>query len=210
MPPSGRVGLGVSRPAVARLTALFSLDSLASGFVVQSFLAIWFATRFGFDPATLGALFGAANVLSAASFPAAAWLAARIGLIRTMVFSHIPANLLLIAMAFSPVGWLAAFLFLGRAALASMDVPARQSYLMAIVAPEERTAAAGVTNLAKSVATSIGPAIAGAFLVPLGLGVPLVACGLLKTTYDLTLFALFRSRPAPEEAGAVAAPTETV
>jgi MFS family permease len=200
--PLGRVPLQASRPAVTRLSLLFGVDSLASGFVVQSFLAIWFATRFGLDAAMLGVLFAAGNVLSALSFPAAAWLAARIGLINTMVFSHIPANLLLVAMAFTPVGWLAALLYLGRATLGSMDVPARQSYLMAIVTPEERTAAAGVTNLSKSIAATVGPVLAGALLVPLGIGVPLVACGLLKTTYDLTLFALFRAHPAPEELAA--------
>jgi MFS family permease len=117
-----------------------------------------------------------------------------------MVFTHIPANLLLAAMAFAPAASVAAGFFLLRAFLAQMDVPARQSYLMAIVPVEERTATAGVTNLAKSVATSVGPAVAGALLVPLGLGAPLVACGVLKTVYDLALYSMFQSRPAPEEA----------
>ncbi|HET7677431.1 MAG TPA: MFS transporter [Candidatus Limnocylindrales bacterium] len=197
--PPGRLGLHRSRRPVAVLAGLFGLDSLASGFAVQSFLALWFETRFGLGPALLGLLFGASNVLSALSFPVAAWLAGRIGLVRTMVFSHIPANLLLIAVALVPWGWLAAALYLGRSFLSSMDVPARQSYLMAIVEQDERTAAAGLTNLAKSIANSAGPVLAGSLLVPLGLGVPLVACGLLKTAYDLSLFALFSSRPAPEE-----------
>jgi MFS family permease len=199
--PDGRLGLAASRPAVVRLSALFALDSLASGFVVQSFLALWFATRHGLDAATLGVLFAAANLLSALSFPASAWLATRLGLVRTMVFTHLPGNLLLIGVALVPSGIVAALLYLCRAGVSSMDVPARQSYLMAIVSPGERTAAAGYTNLAKSMATSAGPLVAGALLVPLGLGVPLIACGLLKSVYDVSLYALFRSRPAPEEAG---------
>jgi MFS family permease len=205
-PAHGRLPLHRSRPAVAQLSLLFGLDSFASGLVVQSFLAFWFASRFGLGPAEVGILFGAANVLSAASYPASAWLAARLGLIRTMVFTHIPANLLLIAMALvSPVE-LAAGLFLLRATMASMDVPARQSYLMSIVAADERTAAAGFTNLAKNIAQTAGPVVAGALLLPLGLGLPLIACGALKTTYDLALFALFRSVPAPEVETALATP----
>jgi predicted MFS family arabinose efflux permease len=129
----------------------------------------------------------------------AAWLASRIGLIRTMVFSHIPANLFLIGSALAPTAGLAMALLLARAALSSMDVPARQSYTMAVVDPDERTATAGVTSLARSTGHTIGPALAGALLVPLGIGAPLIASGVLKTAYDLGLFALFRSRPAPEE-----------
>ena len=190
-----------SRGTVARLSALFAIDSFAGGLVVQSFLAYFFAARFGLEPAAIGALFFVASLLGAASFPIAAWLAGRIGLVRTMVFTHIPASILLIAIALLPPDAvaLAAVLFLARALLASMDVPTRQSYVMAVVDSSERTATAGVTSLARSAAQAAGPAVAGALLVPLGLGVPLVACGVLKITYDLLLFAGFRSRPAPEE-----------
>jgi MFS family permease len=189
-----------SRRTVAMLSGLFSLDALAGGFVVQSYLAFWFAARFAADPAMVGSLFAATNVLAALSFPVAAWLASRIGLIRTMVFSHIPANLFLVGAALAPTIELAIVLMLARAALSSMDVPARQSYTMAVVDPEERTATAGVTSLARSVGQVLGPALAGALLVPAGIGLPLIAGGVLKTTYDLSLYALFRSRPTSEEA----------
>ncbi len=188
-----------SRGMVARLSVLFGLDALAGSFVVQSFLAYWFTERFGADPALLGATFLAAGLLAAASFPVASWISERIGLIQTMVLTHIPANLFLIATALAPVLPLALFFFLARAALSSMDVPARQSYTMAVVDPEERTASAGVTSLARSVAQVPGPALAGLLLVPLGIGVPLIAAGVLKIIYDLALFASFRGRPAPEE-----------
>ena len=197
-----RFGIHRSRRTVALLSGLFSLDALAGGFVVQSYLAFWFAERFAVDPGAVGALFAATNVLAAASFPVAAWLAGRIGLIRTMVFSHIPANLFLVGSALAPTAGLAILLMLARAALSSMDVPARQSYTMAVVDPDERTATAGVTSLARSVGQVIGPALAGALLVPIGIGVPLIAGGLVKTAYDLSLYAVFRSRPTQEEAQA--------
>jgi MFS family permease len=195
-----------SRRTVAMLSALFSLDALAGGFVVQSYLAFWFAARWTADPGAVGLLFAASNVLAAISFPVAAWLAGRIGLIRTMVFSHIPANLFLIGAALAPSLPAAVLLMLARAALSSMDVPARQSYTMAVVDPDERTATAGVTSLARSVGQVLGPALAGALLVPLGVGAPLVAGGVLKTAYDLSLYAFFRARPTPEEAHARAGP----
>lgn len=191
-----------SRRTVAGLSALFALDSFASGFAVQSFVAFWFASRHALDPGSIGLLFSAGSLLAAASFPAAAALAGRIGLIRTMVFTHIPANLFLIAMAFVPVGAapVAAALYLARALLSTMDVPARQSYVMAVVDPAERTATAGVTSLARSISQAAGPLVGGALLVPLGIGVPLIAAGALKATYDVLLFIAFRSRPAPGEA----------
>jgi MFS family permease len=196
-----------SRGVVARLSALFSIDSFAGGLVVQSFLALWFATRFGLDPATVGGLFFAGSLVGAASFPIAVRLSGRIGLIRTMVFTHIPASLLLIGMALLPptAAGVAAVLYLARALLSSMDVPTRQSYVMSVVDPTERTATAGVTSLARSAAQAAGPFVAGALLVPLGIGVPLIACGVLKIVYDLLLFGSFRSRPAPEEAARSAA-----
>jgi MFS family permease len=193
-----------SRGVVARLSGLFALDSFASGLAVQSFVAFWFASRHGVDPATIGVLFAAGSLLAAASFPTAAWLAGRIGLIRTMVFTHIPANLVFIVMALVPTGAapVAALLYLVRSFLSTMDVPARSSYVMAVVDPAERTATAGVTSLARSAAQSAGPFIGGALLVPMGIGVPIIAGGLLKIVYDLGLFAAFRARPAPGEAGA--------
>ena len=196
-----------SRGVVVRLSLLFGLDSLASGFVVQSFLAFWFATRFALPAAEIGVLFAAGSVLAACSFPIAARLASRIGLIRTMVFTHIPASVLLIAMAVAPSAVVATVLYLARAVLASMDVPARQSYTMSVVHPADRTATAGITNLARSGSQALGPVLAGTLLVPAGLGVPLVACGVLKICYDVALFALFRDRPEDAEAGGAAAPT---
>jgi MFS family permease len=199
-------GFGVrrSRTTVARLSGLFALDSFASGLIVQSFLALWLATRFGLDAGTVGVLFFAGSLLGAASLPIAARLAGRIGLIRTMVFTHIPANLLLIAMALLPASAAApaAVLFLARSVLSSMDIPARQSYVMSVVDPAERTATAGVISVARSGAQAAGPFAAGALLIPLGLGVPLLACGVLKTAYDVLLFVAFRSRPAPGEVAA--------
>ncbi len=194
-----RLAIDRSRPIVARLSLLFGLDSFASSFTVQAFMAYFLVSRFGAQPAQLGVLFFAAGLLQTASFPVAAWLSRRFGLINTMVFTHIPSSILLIAVPFAPSIAVAALLLLARSALASMDVPARQSYTMAIVDPAERTATAGVTSLARGIAQVPGPFVAGVLLVPFGLGVPLVATGVLKIAYDVALFALFRSRPAPEE-----------
>ncbi len=194
-----RLAIDRSRPIVARLSLLFGLDSFASSLSVQSYLAFFLAARFAADPATAGALFFVSGILATISFPIAAWLSARIGLIATMVFTHIPSSVFLIGLALAPNLPVAAAFLLARAALASMDVPARQSYTMAVVDPRERTATAGVTSLARGVAQVPGPILAGSLLVPLGLGVPLIATGVLKIAYDLLLFALFRSRPAPEE-----------
>jgi MFS family permease len=193
-----RFGIHRSRGPVLRLSLLFGLDAFAGGLIVQSFLAIWFSQTFGLAPAAIGALFFAGNLLAAASYPAAALLSARIGLIRTMVFTHIPSSVLLMAMTLVPWAPVAAFFYLGRAAISSMDIPARQSYTMAIVDPDERTATAGVTSLARSIAQSGGPLLTAA-LLPIGLGVPLVVCGVLKIGYDLSLYVGFRAHPAPEE-----------
>jgi len=199
VPLERRFAIHRSRRTVAMLSGLFSIDALAGGFVVQSYLAFWFAERFAAEPAAVGTLFAVSNVLAALSFPVAAWLAARIGLIRTMVFTHIPANAFLVGSALVPSLGPAVALILARAALSSMDVPARQSYTMAVVDPDERTATAGVTSLARSVGQVLGPALAGALLVPIGIGVPLIVGGALKTGYDLSLYVLFRGRPAPDE-----------
>ena len=188
-----------SRRTVALLSALFSLDALAGGFVVQSYLAFWFAERFGADPAAVGVLFAICNLLAALSFPVAAWLARRIGLIRTMVFTHIPANIFLIGTALAPTLPIAVVLMLARAALSSMDVPARASYVMAVVSPAERPAAAGVTAVPRSLAAAIGPAISGYLLTLTSFGWPLVICGALKIVYDLTLLGMFSKVKPPEE-----------
>jgi MFS family permease len=196
-----------SRSVVARLSTLFAIDSFAGGLVVQSFLAFVFAEWFGLAPGEVGLLFFAGSLLGAASFPIAAVLARRFGLIPTMVFTHIPSSVLLIGIALVPpsapwAGALASLLYLGRSLLSSMDVPTRQSYVMAVVDRTERTATAGVTSLARSGAQAIAPLAGGALLVPLGLMAPLVACGALKISYDLLLFAAFRAHPAPGERSA--------
>ena len=195
-----RFGVHKSRHAVVRLSVLFGLDALGGGLVVQSFLAIWFTEVLGLSVAAVGVLFFAGNLLTAASYPVAAWLAGRIGLIRTMVFTHIPASLLLVAMTLVPWAGVAAVLYLARAFVSSMDVPTRQSYTMAIVDPDERTATAGLTSVVRSVAQSGGPLLAAALVsLPLGLSAPLIACAGLKITYDVALYFGFRGRPAPEE-----------
>ncbi len=194
-----RLAIDKSRGIVTRMSILYGLDSFAGSFMVQSFVAYFFVAAFGADPASVGALLFASNILAALSFPVAAWLSRRIGLINTMVFTHIPSSLFLVGVALSPSFAIAAPLWLARAALSSMDVPTRQSYTMAVVEPAERTAAAGVTSLARAIALVPGPAIAGALLVPLGLAVPWIATGVLKIAYDVSLFALFRMHPAPEE-----------
>jgi len=200
-PVQRRFALHRSRGTVAALSGLFAIDSVATGFIVHSYLALWFVSRFDASDASVGVMFALGNLLAALSFPVAAWLAARIGLIRTMVFTHIPANLCLVGMAIAPALGPAMALFFVRSALSSMDVPARQSYTMAVVDPDERTATAGVTNLARGGAQMLGPGIAGSLLVPLGMGVPLVAGGLVKVVYDVALFALFKGRATPEEEG---------
>ncbi len=159
-----RLAIGRSRPIVARLSVLFGLDSFASSLSVQSYLAFFLAVSFGTEPAVAGALFFVAGILTTVSFPIAACLSARIGLIQTMVFTHIPSSIFLIGMALSPNLAVASVFLLARSALASMDVPARQSYTMAVVEPRERTATAGVTSLARGIAQVPGPAIAGALL----------------------------------------------
>ena len=198
-PVERRFALHRSRGTVAALSGLFAIDSIATGFIVHSYLAFWFASRFDASDAAVGTVFALGNLLAALSFPVAAWLAARIGLIRTMVFTHIPANLCLVGMAIAPGLAPAMALFFVRSALSSMDVPARQSYIMAVVDPDERTATAGITNLARGGAQMLGPGLAGSLLVPLGVGIPLIAGGVVKIVYDLALFGLFKGRAAPEE-----------
>ena len=193
--------LGGSRGIVLRLSGLFSVDALAGGLVTQTLLALYFHLRFGASLSLLASLFFGANLLSALSFLAAVPLARRFGLLNTMVFTHLPSNALLMLVAFMPSFPLAGGVLLLRQLLSQMDVPTRQAYTMALVAPEERTAAASVTSLARSVGSGVSPAISGALLTgPLvALGLPLIIGGALKVVYDLALWGVFRRVPVPEE-----------
>lgn len=208
--PATEVEPGTARPArwgihrsgrtVAKLSALFSLDAFGGGLVIEGFLAYWLHTVQGISLEHLGALFFAAGLLEAGSFLAAARLAGRIGLINTMVFTHIPSNVFLSLIALAPSAPIAGALFLARQALSRMDVPTRQSYLMAVVAPDERTAAAGITNVVRLIAGTPSPAIAGFLMQSLALSAPLLAAGPLKIAYDLALWRSFKNLHPPEEA----------
>jgi MFS family permease len=195
-----RWGLHRSRNVVWRLSALFSMDAFAGGFIMQSIIAYWFYKRFGLQPAALGTLFFFANILAGFSALAAARLASRIGLIRTMVFTHIPSNVMLIIIPFMPTVSLAVGVLLLRFSISQMDVPTRQSYLMAVVSPDERSAAAGVTGIARSIGASLSPVLAGAMLsIPAFFSAPFFLAGGLKVVYDLLLYRNFKSLPPEEE-----------
>jgi MFS family permease len=191
--------LGPSRAVVFKLAGLFSLDAFAGGFVVQSLLALWLFERFDLSLAAAGMFFFWSGVLSAFSFPVAAWLSRRIGLINTMVFTHIPSSVALILAAFAPTLPLALGLLLIRAALSQMDVPTRSSYVMAVVTEAERTAAASVTSVPRSLAAAASPVLAGALVAASYQAWPLVICAALKIIYDLLLLLQFRHLKAPEE-----------
>ncbi|TMJ26217.1 MAG: MFS transporter, partial [Alphaproteobacteria bacterium] len=192
-------GLGPSRRIVYKLAALFSLDAFAGGFVVPSILALWLFERFDLSLAAASLFFFWTNVFSALSYPVAARLARRFGLVNTMVFTHIPSSLCLVLAAFSPSLPIVLTLLLVRAALAQMDVPTRTSYVMAVVTPAERTAAASVTAVPRSLASSLSPALSGALLATSFAGLPLLACGVLKIVYDIALLLSFRHVKPPEE-----------
>jgi MFS family permease len=196
---SRRAVLGPSRGIVYKLAALFSLDAFAGGFVVPSILALWLFERYGLSLAVASLFFFWSNVLSALSYPVAARLAQRFGLVNTMVFTHIPSSLCLVVAAFSSDLPVVLGLLLVRAALAQMDVPTRSSYVMAVVTPAERAAAASFTAVPRGLASSLSPALAGALLTGSFLGLPLVLCGVLKIAYDLALLAAFRHVKPPEE-----------
>jgi MFS family permease len=188
-----------SRGIVLRLSALFSVDALAGGLVTQSLMVLFFHLRYGVPLAPLAALFFGANTLAALSFLAAAPLARRFGLLNTMVFSHLPSNVLLALIPLMPSFPLAASLLLVRQSLSQMDVPTRQAYTMALVAPEERTSAASVTSLARSAGSSTSPVVSGLLLqgAALSLGLPFIIAGALKAAYDLTLWGIFRRVQPP-------------
>ena len=196
-----QAALGPSRGIVYKLAALFSVDAFAGGFAVQSLIALWLFERFDLSLTAASLFFFWANVLAAFSYPVAARLAKRFGLVNTMVFTHIPSSLCLIVAAFVPNLTIVLALLLIRAALSQMDVPTRTSYVMAVVTPQERPAAASVTAVPRSLASAIGPAIAGALLSTTVTGVPLVICGVLKIAYDVALLYSFRHVRPPEERG---------
>ena len=187
-----RSSLGPSRGIVLKLAALFSVDSFAGGLVINALLALWLFERFGLSLTAAGAFFFWTGSLSAVSQLAAPALARRIGLVNTMVFTHIPSSLCLIAAAFAPSMESALGLLLARSLLSQMDVPARSAFVMSVVTPVERPAAASFTAVPRSLASTLGPSLAGALFAAGLMSAPLVACGLLKIAYDLALFAEFR------------------
>jgi len=191
--------LGPSRGIVYKLAALFSLDSFAGGFAVQSLLALWLFDRYGLSLAMASVFFFWSSVLTAFSYPVAAWVSRRIGLINTMVFTHIPSSVCLILAAFAPNLATTLGLLLVRSALSQMDVPTRTSYVMAVVTPAERTAAASVTAVPRSLASAISPGFAGLLMATSFSGLPFVVCGVLKIAYDVGLLALFRHLKPSEE-----------
>lgn len=188
-----------STRGITRLALLFGLDSIGGGFLNSSLIAYWFFTRYGTSEAALAVLFFAARVLNALSHVVAAWLARRIGLLNTMVWTHLPSSLFLIAAPASPSAPLAAALFLAREALVEMDVPTRQSYVMAVVDPSERTFASGVTNVTRNTAWAVGPSVAGFVMQHITLAGPLIIGGTLKIAYDLLLYRAIRHVRPPEE-----------
>jgi MFS family permease len=193
-------GIARSRNVVLKLSSLFALDSFAGGFVVQSFAAYWFYLRFGVQPAALGAIFFWANVFAGISALLATRLAARIGLIRTMVVTHLPSNILLILVPLMPNLSLAVLVLLLRFSISQMDVPTRQSYTMAVVPAEERSAAGGFTGVARTTGAAISPLLAGfLFARPSLINAPFVIAGTLKIVYDLLLYHSFRTLRPPEE-----------
>jgi predicted MFS family arabinose efflux permease len=197
------LGLHKSRSVVLKLSALFALDAFGGGLVVQSLVAYWFHVRFGIEAGVIGSIFFGANVLAGISALLAGRIAKWIGLVRTMVFTHIPSNVLLILVPLMPNLPLAIAVLLARFSISQMDVPTRQSYTMGVVAPDERSAASGVTSIARSVGAAVSPSLAGLLLsVPLLIGTPFFFAGGIKIIYDLLLYRNFRRLPPPEEQGA--------
>ncbi len=192
-------GIHRSRGIVARLAALFAFDAMAGGFVVHSVVAYWFYLRWGFGPPQLAVLFFFVNVLSGTSLLVAGWLAGRIGLLNTMVFTHLPSNVLLSLVPLMPSAPLAVAAFLARMSLSQMDVPTRQSYTMAVVEPDERTATAGLLNLARVLASAVTPSLSGLAFSFAALGLPFMVAGAMKIPYDLVLWRTFRHIRPPEE-----------
>ncbi len=189
-----------SKEIITKLSGLFAIDSFAGCFVIQSIVSLWFFTRFNVDLTTLSYIFSIAGVLTAFSFIISTKIADRIGLINTMVFTHLPSNILIILVAFSPSFLLAIILYLARMGLSQMDVPTRQSYIVAVVNEDERTTAAGFTNISRNVAQAISPSIAGYILQSASfLAAPFLFGGLLKIVYDILIYANFKKIKPPEE-----------
>jgi MFS family permease len=188
-----------TKKVVMKLAGLFSLDAFGGGFLTDALVAYWFFRRFGIAEESLGVLFFAVHLLNAASHLGAAWLARRIGLVNTMVFTHLPSSLFLIAAAFAPSLKVAVVLFLCREALVEMDVPTRQSYIAAVVQPNERTFASGITNLARNIFWAVGSSVAGFLMQNVAFSAPLVIGGGAKISYDLLLYRAFRTVKPPEE-----------
>jgi MFS family permease len=206
-----RLGLHRSRNVVLGLSALFAIDAFAGGLVMQSILAYWFHVTYGVSVELLGGIFFAANLLAAGSALAAARIAARIGLINTMVFTHLPSNVLLILVPLMPNLPLAIAVLLARFSISQMDVPTRQSYTIAVVAPDERSAAAGVTGIARSIGAALSANLAGPLVATASLAaLPFFIGGGLKIVYDILLWFAFKARPAPEEAARTSDHTDRV
>jgi MFS family permease len=193
------LGLHRSRPVVIRLSALFAIDAFGGGFIMQSILAFWLHKRFGIDPAALGAVFFGANLLAGVSALAAGWLARRIGLLNTMVFTHLPSNVLLILVPLMPTPELAVTVLLLRFSISQMDVPTRQAYTMAVVAPDERASASGITTVARSIGAAISPSLATRLVAyPALMSLPFFLAGGIKIIYDLILWRAFASVSSEE------------
>jgi MFS family permease len=188
-----------SKKIIAKMSSLFAVDSFAGGFVIQSIVAFWFYTKFGADLSTLSYIFTIAGVLTAVSYLLATKIASKIGLVSTMVYTHIPSNILLILVAFAPTFPIAIGLYLARMSLSQMDVPTRQSYLMAVVNENERVAAAGITNTSRNIAQAVSPSLAGVILGTLAISAPFVIGGVLKIAYDIGILLNFRRIKPPEE-----------
>lgn len=188
-----------SKNIVIKLSGLFAVDSFAGGFVIQSIVSFWFFTRFGADLTTLSYIFSIAGVLTAFSFIAAAKIADKIGLINTMVFTHIPANIIIILLAFAPTLPIAITLYLVRMTLSQMDVPTRQSYIVAVVSEQERTTAAGITNISRNITQAISPSLTGIIIYTFTLSAPFIIGGMLKIAYDIALYGNFRKIKPSEE-----------
>ena len=201
-PPHGSPGTRVSPGSwrvLGKLSALFVVDALGGGFLTTTLVSYFFIERFHAAPTLIAALYFVARIANAVSHLGAAWLASRIGLVNTMVFTHIPSSLLLVTVAFAPSFPVAAILFVLRESLVEMDVPTRQSYIMAIVRPEERTIASGITNLVRMAAWAAAPGLAGLFMEQSSLAAPLIAGASLKIVYDVALYFAFRGIKPPEE-----------
>lgn len=199
-PPRLFLGLHKSRGVVLKLSSLFALDAFAGGLIIQSMLAFWFHVRYGLEPGVIGSIFFGANVLAGISALLAVPMSKKFGLINTMVFTHIPSNILLILVPLMPNLPLAIAVLLARFSISQMDVPTRQSYTMAVVAPDERSAASGVTSIARSIGAAVSPALTGLMLgVPALISAPFFLCGGLKIVYDLLLYREFRAVAPPEE-----------